>query len=264
MSKPLIGLPLCRWQLTDRDIGWFHLVGEKYISSVTGYGAFPLMIPAFADELDMDTVLNSVSGIMFGGSLSNVHPSFYGDEHPGLGLADKPRDATVLRLMRACLERGIPFIGICRGVQEMNVLFGGTLHREVHAVAGRLDHREVHAVAGRLDHREVKEVPDDVAYGPIHNVTLTEGGLLQQVIGAQQMAVNSLHGQGIDRLGEGLKIEAVAEDGQIEAVSVIGAKAFALGVQWHPEYRYWENPQYNALLQAFHDAAKEYQAKNLR
>ena len=150
MNKPMIGLPLCRWQLTDRDIGWFHLVGEKYISSVTGYGAFPLMVPAFGDDLDMDTVLDSVSGIMFGGSLSNIHPSFYDDEHPGLGLADKPRDATVLRLMRACLERGIPFIGICRGVQEMNVLFGGTLHREVHAVDGR------------LDHREGKDVPDDV------------------------------------------------------------------------------------------------------
>jgi len=127
MTKPMIGLPLCRWQLTDRDIGWFHLVGEKYIQSVTGYGAFPLMIPAFGDDLDMDTVLDSVAGIMFGGSLSNLHPSFYGDQHPGLGLADKPRDVTVLRLMRACLERGIPFIGICRGVQELNVLFGGTL-----------------------------------------------------------------------------------------------------------------------------------------
>ncbi len=251
MTKPMIGLPLCRWQLTDRDIGWFHLVGEKYIQSVTGYGAFPLMIPAFGDDLDMDTVLDSVAGIMFGGSLSNLHPSFYGDQHPGLGLADKPRDVTVLRLMRACLERGIPFIGICRGVQELNVLFGGTLHREVHAVEGR------------LDHREVKDVPDDVAYGPIHNVTLTEGGLLHRVIGDREMMVNSLHGQGIDRLGEGLQIEAVCEDGQIEAISVIGAKAFALGVQWHPEYRYWENPQYDKLLGAFHDAAKAYQAKKL-
>lgn len=249
MSKPMIGLPLCRWQLTDRDIGWFHLVGEKYIQSVTGYGAFPLMIPAFGDDLDMDTVLNSVSGIMFGGSLSNVHPSFYGDEHPGLGLADKPRDATVLRLMRACIDRGIPFLGICRGVQELNVLHGGTLHREVHNVDGR------------LDHREVKDVPDDVAYGPIHTVKLTEGGLLQRIIGASEMKVNSLHGQGIDRLGEGLQVEAVCEDGQIEAVSVKGAKAFAMGVQWHPEYRYWENAQYNALLQAFHDAARAYQAK---
>ncbi len=249
MSKPLIGLPLCRWQLTDRDIGWFHLVGEKYIQSVTGYGAFPLMIPAMADQLDMDTVLDSVSGVMFGGSLSNLHPSFYGDDHPGVGLADRPRDATVLRLMRACLDRGIPFIGICRGIQEMNVLHGGTLHREVHNVEGR------------LDHREVKDVPDDEAYGPIHTVKLTEGGLLQRIIGASEMKVNSLHGQGIDRLGEGLQVEAVCEDGQIEAVSVKGAKAFAMGVQWHPEYRYWENAQYNALLQAFHDATRAYQAK---
>jgi putative glutamine amidotransferase len=226
-------------------------VGEKYISSVTGFGAFPLMIPAFADELDMDTVLDSVSGILFGGSLSNIHPSFYGDSHDGLGLADKPRDATVLRLMRACIERGIPFLGICRGVQEMNVLYGGTLHREVHEVADR------------LDHRERKGVPDDVAYGPMHNVTLTEGGVLHRLLGEREIKVNSLHGQGIDRLGEGLQVEAVAEDGQIEAVSVIGAKAFAVGVQWHPEYRYWEKADYNALLQAFHDAAKEYQGKKL-
>jgi putative glutamine amidotransferase len=244
MNKPFIGLPLCRWQLTDRDIGWFHLVGEKYISAVTGFGAFPLMIPAFGDELDLDTVLDSVSGIMFGGSLSNVHPSFYGDEHPGLGLADKPRDAT-------CIERGIPFLGICRGVQELNVLYGGTLHREVHAVPGR------------VDHREVKDVPDDVAYGPMHNVSLSEGGVLHTLLGERQIKVNSLHGQGINRLGEGLQIEAVAQDGQIEAVSVIGAKAFAVGVQWHPEYRYWQKADYNALLGAFHQAAREYQVRKL-
>ena len=151
--------------------------------------------------------------------------------------------------MRACIERGIPLLGICRGVQEMNVLFGGTLHREVHAVPGR------------LDHREVKDVPDDVAYGPMHNVTLTEGGLLHRLLGEREVAVNSLHGQGIDRLGEGLQVEAVAEDGQIEALSVSDAKAFAVGVQWHPEYRYWENPQYHTLLQAFHDAAQAYQAQ---
>lgn len=249
MSKPLIGLPLCRWQLTDRDIGWFHLVGEKYIQAVTGFGAFPLMIPAFGDELDIDTVLDNVSGILFGGSLSNVHPSFYGDDHPGLGLANKPRDATVLRLMRACIDRGIPFLGICRGVQELNVLYGGTLHREVHEVEGR------------LDHRERKGVPDDVAYGPMHSVELTEGGALHRLIGEREVQVNSLHGQGIDRLGEGLQVEAISEDGQIEAVSVIGAKAFAVGVQWHPEYRYWEKADYNALIGAFHEAAREYQAR---
>ena len=245
MSKPMIGLPLCRWQLTNRDIGWFHLVGEKYIHAVTGFGAFPLMIPAFGDDLDMDTVLDSVSGIMFGGSLSNIHPSFYDDEHPGLGLADKPRDATVLRLMRACLERGIPFIGICRGVQEMNVLFGGTLHRHVHEVGGRLDHREVDA-------------EDDVCYAPIHNVTLTEGGILHRLHGVTQLRVNSLHGQGIDRLGEGLQVEAVAEDGQIEAISVKGAKSFAVGVQWHPEYHSKENPDYDLFISAFHKAVQDY------
>ena len=252
MSKPLIGLPLCRWQLTDRDIGWFHLVGEKYIQAVTGFDAFPLMIPAAGDQLDLDTVLNSVSGVLFGGSLSNVHPSCYGDDHPGLGQSDRPRDATVLPLMRACIERGIPMLGICRGVQELNVLYGGTLHREVHQVPGR------------LDHREVKDVPDEVAYGPIHQVSLSEGGRLKEILGCSQMRVNSLHGQGIDRLGQGLQVEAICEDGQIEALSVIDAPGFAMGVQWHPEYRYWENPEYHALLNAFHQAARAYQAKQIK
>jgi putative glutamine amidotransferase len=107
----------------------------------------------------------------------------------------------------------------------------------------------------------VKDVPDDVAYGPMHNVSLSEGGVLHTLLGERQIKVNSLHGQGINRLGEGLQIEAVAEDGQIEAVSVIGAKAFAVGVQWHPEYRYWQKADYNALLGAFHQAAREYQVR---
>lgn len=251
MSKPMIGLPLCRWQLTDRDIGWFHLVGEKYIQSVTGYGAFPLMIPAFGDDLDMDTVLDSVSGIMFGGSLSNVHPSFYGDEHPGLGLADKPRDATVLRLMRACIDRGIPFLGICRGVQELNVLYGGTLHREVHEVEGR------------LDHRERKGVPDDVAYGPMHKVALTEGGVLHQLLGEREISVNSLHGQGIDRLAPGLRATAHAPDGLVEAFELEGARSFACAVQWHPEWRCAEHPFYAAILSAFGAAVRQRQAERL-
>ena len=104
-------------------------------------------------------------------------------------------------------------------------------------------------------------MPDDVAYGPMHKVALTEGGVLHQLLGEREISVNSLHGQGIDRLGDGLQVEAVCEDGQIEAVSVKGAKAFAVGVQWHPEYRYWEKADYNALIGAFHEAAREYQAK---
>lgn len=247
MRKPLIGVSLCRWKLKDRDEGWFHLVGEKYVKAITAYDAIPLAVPALADELDIAAFLDYVSGMVFSGSVSNVHPSFYGDPHEGCGLADKVRDVTVLRVMAAAIERGIPTLGICRGIQEMNVLYGGTLHRQVQEVSGR------------LDHREVPNVPDHICYAPVHNISLREGGVLQQIHGVREFAVNSLHGQGIDRLGAGLQIEAQTPDGQIEAVSVINAKAFAVGVQWHPEYRPRENPNYDKFMQAFHQAVRTYQ-----
>lgn len=251
MSKPLIGLSLCRWLLKDRDEGWFHLVGEKYVKVITNYGAFPLAVPALADELDIDTVLENVSGLLFSGSVSNIHPSFYGDEHPGDGLEDKDRDTTSMRLMAAAIERGVPVLGICRGIQEMNVLFGGTLHRQVHELVGR------------LDHRENPDVEDDICYAPVHVVKLTEGGVLHGIHGVTELNVNSLHGQGIDRVGEGLLVEAVATDGQVEAISVKGSKAFAVGVQWHPEYHSRENPDYDLFVRAFHQAVSDYQKQKL-
>jgi len=190
--------------------------------------------------------LDNVSGVIFGGSISNIHPSFYGENGEAAGLEDKDRDATVFPLMAAAIARGIPVLGICRGIQEMNVLYGGTLHRHVHEVDGRLDHRE-------------RDEEDDICYAPIHGVSLTEGGVLHGIHGVTQLRVNSLHGQGINRVGEGLQVEAVAEDGQIEAVSVKGAKSFAVGVQWHPEYHSKENPDYDVFISAFHAAVKDYE-----
>jgi putative glutamine amidotransferase len=246
MRKPLIALSLCRWQLKDRDEGWYHLVGEKYVRVITNYGAFPFAVPALASDIDIDTVLDNVSGVIFGGSISNIHPSFYGDDSDGAGLEDKDRDATVFPLMAAAIARGIPVLGICRGIQEMNVLYGGTLYRHVHEVEGRLDHREL-------------DEEDEICYAPIHDITLTKGGVLHGIHGVTQLRVNSLHGQGIARLGEGLQVEAVAEDGQIEAISVKGAKSFAVAVQWHPEYHSKENPDYDLFMTAFHNAVKAYE-----
>jgi putative glutamine amidotransferase len=251
-NKPLIGLSLCRWLLKDRDEGWFHLVGEKYIKVITGYGAFPLAIPAIADDLDIDTVLDRVSGIIFSGSVSNIHPSLYGaKEHDDFNPKDndKDRDATVLRLMPAAIERGIPIFGVCRGIQEMNVLYGGTLHPKVHELPGMLDHREINA-------------PDEICYAPIHGVTFPEGGILHRATGVTEMKVNSLHGQGINKVGEGLQVEAVAEDGLVEAISVKGSKGYTLAVQWHPEYHFWQFPLFNAINQSFHDAVREYHEKH--
>lgn len=256
MKKPLIGLTLCRWLLKDRDEGWFHLVGEKYIKVITGYGGFPLMVPAIADELDMDLVLDNVSGIIFSGSVSNIHPSNYGGVAEDSDFNDRDRDATVFKLMPAAIERGIPIYGACRGIQELNVLYGGTLHRKVYELPGKLDHRE------RYAQDETGHIDDTICYAPVHDVTFPEGGILHRATGVKTMKVNSLHGQGVDKVGDGLQVEAVAEDGLVEGLSVKGAKGFTLMTQFHPEYRWWERKEYDGINKAFHEAVREYHAKH--
>ncbi|HXZ09367.1 MAG TPA: gamma-glutamyl-gamma-aminobutyrate hydrolase family protein, partial [Paraburkholderia sp.] len=180
-------------------------------------------------------------------SYSNVEPHHYGGEpsEPGT-LHDAARDATTLPLMRAAIEAGVPVLAICRGFQEMNVVFGGTLHQSVHAVEGF------------NDHRENKDDELDIQYSPSHPISLTHGGLLQRLAGgANEVKVNSLHGQGVERLGDGLVTEAMAPDGLIEAMSVKGARAFALGVQWHPEWKHASDALSTAIFQAFGAACRD-------
>jgi putative glutamine amidotransferase len=186
---------------------------------------------------------------MMTGSPSNVHPSHYGQaETPEAEPFDTARDSTSLALIRLALAEGVPLLAICRGYQELNVALGGTLHARVHELPGRMDHR-------RPQHPEL-----DVQYGPRHPVTLRAGGPLAALAEAAgidgPLMVNSLHWQGLDRLAEGLVVEAEAEDGTPEAVSLRGARAFALGVQWHPEYKAWENPFSRQLFAAFGAAAR--------
>jgi putative glutamine amidotransferase len=243
--RPLIGIPADRRMLGVQP---FHVVGEKYARAVLdGAGALPLLIPALAEELGMDELLDRLDGVMFTGSPSNVEPHHYSGppSDPGT-LHDPARDATTLPLIRKAVAVGIPVLGICRGFQEMNVAFGGTLHQKVHEIEGRLDHREDMQ-------REL-----DVQYGPAHEVSLEPRGLLQSLAGADRITVNSLHSQGIDRLGEGLSIEARAPDGLVEAFRVQGAKRFAVAVQWHPEWKVMSNPFSRALFAAFGAAAREY------
>jgi putative glutamine amidotransferase len=174
-----------------------------------------------------------------------VHPSHFGQNvlNPDLPL-DPARDALTLKLIRATVNAGVPLLAICRGFQELNVAFGGSLHQAVQAVAEM------------SDHREVKDLPLETQYAVSHSVQLNVGGQLAKIIGRQQIMVNSLHGQGIDRLGAGLVVEAHAPDGLIEAVRVEAAQTFALGVQWHPEWKVMENPQYLAIFKAFGEACQ--------
>lgn len=204
-----------------------HTVNDEYIAAVqSGAGALPLMIPSTDAALDPGALLAAVDGLLFTGAPSNVAPRHYGQAPgPDTGL-DETRDATTLPLLRAAAEAGKPLLAICRGFQELNVALGGSLHQHVHEIPGR------------LDHREPQDVPRDGEYAPAHLVTICPDGLLARLSGQAEAMVNSLHHQGIDRLAPMLTVEARAPDGQIEAVAMPDARAFLLGVQWHPEWSF--------------------------
>ena len=243
-TRPVIGIPACRKHIAPH---MFHAVGEKYVTAVaTAAGGLPFLIPALGGGLPMATLLQSVDGLLFTGSPSNVEPHHYeGEPSDEETMHDPHRDATTLPLMRAAIDAGIPVFAICRGFQEMNVVFGGTLHQKVHEVSGK------------LDHREDSSKPLEEQYGPIHPVNLSAGGYLENLLGENIIDVNSLHAQGVDRMGEGLIVEATAPDGQIESFRVADAAAFALAVQWHPEWQVMKNPHSVAMFEAFGDACRE-------
>ncbi len=250
MRRPIVIVPACTRELGDHP---YHAVQYKYIDAVVqGTGCAPLIVPALGDAFDLETVLSMADGVMLTGSASNVHASHYEQDvrDPALPL-DPARDATTLPLIRAALNRGVPILAICRGFQEMNVALGGSLHQAVHDVAGMMDHREN---------------PDDTLdnrYGPKHAIELVAGGLMSRILGGvDEIVVNSLHGQGIDRLGAGIVIEATAHDGLVEAFSVPSAQ-FALALQWHPEWRLMQNPDSVKLFGAFGLACQEYQDRRL-
>jgi putative glutamine amidotransferase len=242
---PLVGVPSC---LTLRDDGFaFHQVGAKYVDAVIdGAGGLPVLIPAIGERLEIDPLLDRLDGLLITGSPSNVEPHHYrGPAARSDSPRDPARDATTLPLIRRALERAVPLLAICRGLQELNVALGGSLHQHVHELRGR------------LDHRSDKSLPPGERYGPAHPAALVEGGLLRALLdGAPAIEVNSLHAQAIDRAAERLAIEASAPDGTIEAVRVVDAPGFALAVQWHPEWRVLENPVSCRLFAAFGAACR--------
>jgi putative glutamine amidotransferase len=242
-AKPLIGIPADRRMLGMHP---FHCVGEKYITAVAeGAGGIPVLIPSLGSGLDLDHILNRVDGVLLTGSPSNVEPHHYQGPASAPGTWHDPhRDATTLPMIPRAIKAGLPILAICRGFQEMNVAFGGTLHQKLHEVRGL------------NDHRDDESQPLEVQYGPAHEVALTVGGLFQKWAKADRLTVNSLHSQGVDMLGEGLVVEAKAPDGVIEAFRVIDAPAFAVAVQWHPEWQFSTNEFSRALFAAFGAAAQ--------
>lgn len=224
----------------------WHAAPRQYIeAAIGGSGVTPLLVPSFGDRLDLDAILSAVDGVMVTGSKSNVYPPLYGEEATEAnGPYDHARDATTLPMIRAAIERGIPLLAICRGIQELNVALGGTLATEIQDRPGSLDHRAV--VSDDQDLRFAIRQP----------VRIEAGSCLAGVFGAGEIMVNSVHRQAIDRLGGRLQVEAVASDGTVEAVSVKDSRSFAVGVQWHPEY--WAATDGNSakIFAAFGDAVR--------
>lgn len=250
LFRPLIGLPA---DTQADDEMPYHSAGDAYLRAVAGAAhAHPVIIPAIADALDLDDLLDRFDGIVLTGAVSNVHPPLYGmDETPAHEPYDRRRDDLTLDLIRKTVARGMPLLCICRGHQELNVALGGSLEAQIQRVSGRLDHR-----MPRTD-------DIDARYAPSHTIALAPGGLLEGILGKSETRVNSLHRQAIDRLGAGVQVEARAPDGIIEAVSLVSARGFVLGVQWHPEWDVARNADSLNIFQAFGKAARAWAARKI-
>ncbi|WP_285375938.1 gamma-glutamyl-gamma-aminobutyrate hydrolase family protein [Pseudomonas sp. lyk4-TYG-107] len=246
--KPLIGVTACVKQI---GLHPYHISGDKYVRAVSVAAlGLPVVIPSLGKLTEIEDLLGQLDGLLLTGSPSNVEPFHYQGpaSEPGTD-HDPARDATTLPLLRAAIAAGVPVLGICRGFQEMNVAFGGSLHQKVHELPGMLDHREA-------------DSPDvAVQYAPAHAVSVLAGGVFEALALPGEFQVNSIHSQGIDRLAPGLRAEAVAPDGLIEAISVEHSPTFALGVQWHPEWQVLDNPNYLKIFQAFGAACRQRAAR---
>jgi putative glutamine amidotransferase len=245
--KPVVLVPACNKPIGEHI---FHVAGKKYVDAVRLAGGLPLVVPTAQAE-DLDELLAMADGVLLTGSASNVHPSHFneGVHDPSLPL-DPDRDAWTLPLVRRVLALGMPLFAICRGTQEVNVALGGTLYQAV---------QEVEPYG---DHRAPKDQPAAVQYGPSHDVEVVPGGLLAQVVERKRFEVNSVHGQAVNRLAAGLRVEARAPDGLVEAFSVAEAKGFNLCVQWHPEWQASGNPVSMQMLQAFGAACRDFRDRH--
>ena len=245
MTRPVVGVIGNLLRIENR----FNVqgVGERNLRAVAGVaGALPLMFAGAPDLTDIDALLQVVDGVLLTGARANVHPArFRTEPHAGHEPYDEGRDALALALIEVCVERGVPVFGLCRGFQEMNVAFGGTLHHEIRELPGRVNHR-----MPRLDTGEIHPDPT-VVFADRHDVKLVPGGIFARLFGRDTIRVNSLHGQGILEPGTRVVVEGVAEDGTIEAIRIADAPGFALGVQWHAEYDAQRNAVNRALFQAF-------------
>lgn len=249
MSRPRVGI-----------IGNSYLLDESYPVHAGGTmnseaiadvsGCLPLMIPSDPRFVSVDELLDAFDGFLLTGGRPNVHPNEYGEpETEAHGAFDRARDAITLPLVRACVERGQPFFGICRGFQEVNVAMGGTLYPEIRDLPGRMNHRM--PPNGTLEEK----------FALRHHVDFTEGGPFARLFGSTRVMTNTLHGQGIKKPGSRVVVDGQAEDGTPEAIYIKDAPGFTLSVQWHPEYHAPTDPVSRPLFEAFGEAAHSWSGR---
>ncbi len=250
MGKPVVGVIGNGLRIED----WFQvqMTGEANMMALAKVaGALPLVFAAAPDITDISALLDTVDGIVLTGARANVHPTRFGtDPDAAYEPYDERRDELALTLARACVERGVPLFGICRGMQEVNVAFGGSLHPEIRDLPGRMNHR-----MPRLENGEIHPDPA-VVFADRHDVNFLPGGAFSRLYGRDSIRVNSLHGQGVLEAGDRIVVEGVAEDKTVEAISVADARNFALGVQWHAEFDPHLNPVNQVLFESFGKALR--------
>ena len=248
MRRPVVGI-----------IGNSHLINDQYPAHAGGImnseavaevaGCLPLLVPSDPRFVSVEELLEACDGFLLTGGRPNVHPAEYGEaETPAHGAFDRARDAIALPLVRACVERGQPFLGVCRGFQEVNVALGGTLHPEIRDLPGRMNHRM--PPDGTLEEK----------FALRHKVSFAQGGVFHRLMGAPEVMTNTLHGQGIKTPGARIVIDGHAPDGTPEALYVEGARGFTLSVQWHPEWQAGQDPVSRPLFEAFGAAVRSWAA----
>lgn len=243
--KPLVWLPACHRNLDLDDPGGYTVLADRYALAVTQLGLQPVLFP-MAEAEDVECLLPMVDGVLLTGSPSNVEATYFGEQALPTDLLDPRRDKLTMRLVRAAVAREVPLFGVCRGLQEINVALGGSLYQTLHDQPGM------------MDHREPRDEDLAVQFGERHEVLLEPGSAFEKWAGGTRAVVNSLHGQGIKRLGEGLVAQGRAPDGLVEAVHVKDAAAFAYAVQWHPEWHHEQHPFYQRTLEAFAAACRDH------
>ena len=254
--KPIVGI------ITSETVGFngrqlSHSAGKRYVNSIMNFSkVIPILVPAGSGKNDLRALLARIDGVVLTGGRANIEPQHYGGrEFPIDEPIDPDRDKVVLDIIPECLKKEMPIFGICRGIQEINVACGGTLFYRVHHENGKNDHR-----MPQNDDAAIEDI-----FKPKHEIRFTENNLFTTFLEKDSFTVNSLHGQGIDKLGSGLTVEAYSEDGLIEAISVTDYKAFGVGVQWHAEFHpeREENKLNKILLKKFGESCMAFHSARL-